>query len=441
MSKLMKILIAGILCAALGPTAAHCANTNRNKMLVATFSGIISPVAGEYLGQAITKANSGEYDGLIIRLDTPGGLDLAMRDIIKDIMASKVPVIVYVSPPGARAASAGVFIGMSAHVLAMAPGTNIGAAHPVVLGGLPGIGGDKDSKKTADPMEAKMLNDASAYLKSISQQRKRNVDWAIKAVTKSDSIPAEEAVKLNVADFIAADMNDLLAKLDGREIPEMGKLSTKGDTLVNFNSTPRQKFLATISDPNVAMILMSLGAAGLLIELYNPGLILPGVVGAMSLITGFYAFHTLSANFAGVLLILLGILLFIVEIHITSYGLLAVGGVTSIALGSVMLFKGTPSMGVSVSMSVLASTIAGLLLIVAFTGWLVIRAQLRKVATGEEALAGTKGIAKSDLNPKGTVIVSGELWEAVSADGAVKAGNDVVVVKRDGLKLIVKRSA
>ncbi|MFA5161581.1 MAG: nodulation protein NfeD [Elusimicrobiales bacterium] len=448
MKKLFFTLILAALpavCAAAGkvpaaraesaPLPAYPAGEARPRFLVASFSGVISPVAAEYLAEAVGRANAGA-DALVIRLDTPGGLDLAMRDIIKEMMAAKVPVIVYVSPSGARAASAGVFIGMAANVLAMAPGTNIGAAHPVMLGAS-GVSESKDDKK--DPMESKVLNDASAYLKSISAQRGRNADWALKAVSKSDSVTADEAVKLNVADFVASDMDDLLARLDGREIAGFGSFRAKGAALEFFEQTRRQKFLSTISDPNVAMILMSVGAAGILIELYNPGLILPGIAGALSLITAFYSFHTLSANFAGVLFILLGIILFFAEWHVASYGLLTTGGIISLVMGVMMLFKGVPTMGIGVTLSVLLSTVGGLLLIALLIGIVVLRAQLRKVETGAESLIGQKGKAKTAISASGKVFIQGELWDAVSSSGEIAEGSSVKVESMAGLVLTVSK--
>jgi membrane-bound serine protease (ClpP class) len=328
---------------------------------------------------------------------------------------------------------------MASHITAMSPGTNIGAAHPVMIGTIP-TGSDKKEKDKSSPLEDKILNDASAYMKSITQKRKRNVDWAIKAVTKSDSLSAEEALNAKVVDFMAHDLNDFIGKIDGFEIPEIGKLKTKNPQITFHNPTNRQKFLATISDPNIAMILMSLGAAGLFIELYNPGLILPGVVGAVSLILAFYSFQTLSANFAGVLLILLGFLFFIIEIKVISYGLLTLSGIVSIVLGALMLFN-QPSIsgGISVSMSILGSTILGLVLIMAILAWIVIRAQMRKIVTGSESLINKKGIAKTVLSPKGKVLVEGELWDAESSMEEISENSTVMVESVDGFKLKVKK--
>ena len=406
-------------------------------VLAAPYSGVITPAAAEFLNNAIDKANSESFDLLVIQLDTPGGLDVSMRDIIKKILASKVPVAVYVSPQGARAASAGVFIAMASGIVAMAPGTNIGAAHPVMLGSMPSIGGEKDGKKK-DPMEEKILNDASAYIKSITQKTKRNVDWAIKAVVKSDSISAEEALKAGVTDIIATGMDDLFVKINGRELVGFGKIKVERPEVETVRQTRRQKFLAAITDPNVAMILMSLGAAGLFIELYNPGLILPGVVGAVALVLGFYSFQTLSANFAGVVLILLGFVFFIAEIKVLSYGLLTVGGVISVILGALMLFSRPSLGGLSVSMHILGSTLIALVAVVAFLAWIVIKAQMRAVVTGIESLAGKKGLAKEALRPKGTVLVEGELWEAESVSGDIPAGAEVTVASVQGFRIKVR---
>ena len=408
-----------------------------NSVLAVPYSGIITPAASEVINNAIDKANGEKFDLVVIQLDTPGGLDGSMRDIIKKILASKVPVAVYVSPQGARAASAGVFIAMASDIVAMAPGTNIGAAHPVMLVSIPSVGGDKEGKGK-DPMEAKMLNDASAYMKSITQQKKRNVEWAIKAVVKSDSISAEEALKTGVADIIAVDMADFFVKINGRELPELGRIKAGTPRVETVSQTRRQRFLATITDPNIAMILMSLGAAGLFIELYNPGLILPGVVGAVAMVLGFYSFQTLSANFAGVLLILLGFIFFIVEIKVLSYGLLTLGGVISIILGSLMLFNAPSLGGLSISMHILGSTLITLVAVTALLAWIVIKAQLRGVVTGIESLVGKKGRAKSALAPRGTVLVEGELWEAESVSGDIAADAEVSVVLVQGFKIKVR---
>jgi len=415
------------------------------RVTVAPYSGVITPAAAEFLAGAVDALNApGGADLLVIALDTPGGLDTSMREIIKKTLASRKPVAVYVSPQGARAASAGVFIAMASPLVGMAPGTNIGAAHPVVMGGLPGLpdkDAEKDKKagaKQKSTMDEKMVNDASAYIKSITQKTGRNVDWAVKAVTRSDSIPAEEAVKAGVADFIAADINEFLLKADGRKAGDFGALKCAGASVEYFRQTRRQKFLATITDPNIAMILMSLGAAGLFIELYNPGLILPGVVGAVSMVIAFYSFQTLSANFAGVALILLGFVFFIAEIKVVSYGLLTLAGALSILLGGLMMFNQPTMGGLSISMSMLLSTIIGLVAVVAGVAYLALRAQLHKVVTGIESLKDKRGLAKTALNPNGKVLVEGELWDAESVSGDIPEGAAVDVTAVTGFKIRVR---
>ncbi|MEW5950296.1 MAG: nodulation protein NfeD [Elusimicrobia bacterium] len=410
------------------------------KVLVATYSGVIIPIAAEYISQAADKAVSENYDMLLIRLDTPGGLDLSMREIIKKILSSKIPVGVFISPKGARAASAGVFITMASHAAAMSPGTNIGAAHPVMIGAgdLADIKNKKE-KNDKSPMEEKVLNDASAYIKSIAQQKGRNVEWAVKAVTKSDSISAAEAAEKKVIDFVAEDINDFFNKLNGRNLAGFGKIKSENPQTDFFDMSKRQNFLATITDPNIAMILMSIGAVGIFIELYNPGLILPGIVGAISMILGFYSFQTLSANFAGLALILLGFIFFLIEIKVMSYGLLTIGGIVSVILGTVVLFKNPQISGISVSPDILIVNLAGILAVAAFLAWIVLKSQMRKPAAGIESLAGKKGLAKTVLSPKGKVLVEGELWEAESVSGEISEGEEVKVREVKGFKITVTK--
>jgi membrane-bound serine protease (ClpP class) len=445
------IILAAALCLPAGAYAASKAPAAPEKIyevktvLVAPYSGVITPAAAEFFAGAVDKVNApGGADLLVLALDTPGGLDSSMREIIKKLLASKKPVGVYVSPAGARAASAGVFIAMASPLVGMAPGTNIGAAHPVMLGGgLPGLPGGKDGKegkeeKKKDPMEDKVLNDASAYMKSITQKSGRNVEWAVKAVTKSDSISAGEAVKAGVADFVAVDVTEFLAKADGRGAGDFGAFKCAAPAVEYFRQTRRQKFLATITDPNIAMILMSLGAAGLFIELYNPGLILPGVVGAVSVVLAFYSFQTLSANFAGVALILLGFVFFIAEIKVISYGLLTLAGAVSVLLGGLMLFSQPSLGGLAVSFPMLVTTVVGLIAVVSSVAFFALRAQLRRVVTGIEGLPGAPGLAKTGLNPKGKVLVAGELWDAESVSGPIPEGAEVVVASVEGFRMRVK---
>ena len=309
-----------------GPSSAQEKQVN-----VIKIHDVITPAIADYITKAIEQANKERVQCLIIQLDTPGGLDLSMRDIMKEIMSSEVPIVVYVSPSGARAASAGALITLAADIGAMAPGTNIGAAHPVAMGG-----------KMDRTMTEKVTNDAVAYVKSIAEKRGRNAKVAERMVTDSISITETEALKQKVIDLIAKDMHDLLEKLDGRKVERpRGKitLETKGAKVVEFQMGWREKFLATISNPNISYILMMIGLVGLYFELAHPGVIFPGVIGGICLILAFFAFRTLPVNYAGILLILLGVFLFIAEIKIASYGLLSVGGVVCLALGSIMLFE------------------------------------------------------------------------------------------------------
>jgi len=401
-------------------------------LLVATYDGVINPVAAEYVHDALAAAEATNAQALIVRLNTPGGLDSSMRLIIQDITGSAIPVIVYVSPSSGRAASAGVFITMAGHVAAMAPGTNIGAAHPVALGG-----GEPD--KT---MKEKTENDSAAYLKSIAEQRGRNVAWAEDAVRKSLSVTEGEALKLKVVDLVAEDIPALLKQLDGRTIALQNGptvLHTANAAVRDFPMGLRLEFLKTLSDPNIAYLLMTIGTIGLIAELYNPGAILPGVVGAISLILAFYSFQSLPINYAGVLLFLLGIVFFILEASITSYGLLGIGGAVSMLLGSVMLIK-TDVEFLQISWSVILPVVA---LTAAFSLFMVgmgVRAMRRRPMTGREEMVGLVGVATTALAPRGQFAVHGELWEAVS-ECPLQAGTAAEVTRVEGLRLHVKPCA
>jgi len=406
--------------------------------VVADYDGIVSPVAFEFLNDSLRKAQELNAEVFILELDTPGGLDPSMRQMVKAILASPVPVVVYVYPSGARAASAGVFIAFAAHFSAMAPGTNIGAAHPIAIGSVPAVGKEKESDKT---MESKMANDASAYLKSLAAQRGRNLSWAEAAVHYSTSTPATEAAALGVVDWVAKDLDELFRKMDGCKVPGMpGRvLHTKGLTLVRLDMSARQKFLSVISDPNVALMLMSLGGAGVLIELYSPGLILPGVVGIVALILGLYSFQTLSANYAGIILILAGFLMLFLEIKVVSYGLLALAGLGSVILGALMLFHSTDSLGMQVSTTTLGAMIVFLTATTVLVAWIVWKAQRQKSRTGVEGLLNEKGTVQKLLNPDGIVVIHGEHWQAESLEGPISEQTEVRVDHVEGLKLYVRK--
>ncbi|WP_447975365.1 NfeD family protein [Nitrospira sp. Kam-Ns4a] len=411
----------------LGVTAQSAAATQA--VVLATYEGVINPVTAEYFHDALAFAEEQRALALILRLDTPGGLDSSMRLIIKDITNSPIPVVVYVSPSGGRAASAGVLITLAAHVAAMAPGTNIGAAHPVAMGG-----GEMD--KT---MKEKIENDMVAYIKSIAEQRKRNVAWAEDAVRKSVSVTEKEALQLKIIDLVADDLPQLLDKLEGRTVA-VGTgtvtLHLKRAEVREFAMGWRLEMLKALSDPNIAYVLMTIGMIGLLAELYNPGAILPGIVGAISLILAFYSLQSLPVNYAGVLLILLGIILFILEVSVTSYGLLAIGGVVSMILGSLMLIKAeAPFLKISWSVILPVVTLAGAFSL--FVVGMAVRAMRRRPRTGSEGMVGLVGVAKTALAPQGKLLVHGELWDAIS-EQPLQAGEYAEVTRIDGLKLYVK---
>ena len=394
--------------------------------------GVISPVTLRLVGLAIDRAQAERAQALVILLDTPGGLERSMRAIVQRMMNAEVPVVVFVAPTGARAASAGVFITMAGHVAAMAPATNIGAASPVSVGG---GGADKTMMK-------KVENDAAAFIRTVAIERGRNADWAEKAVRQAVAVTEREALKLNVIDLVADSLPDLLGKIDGRTI-KLPKgpvtLATKGAPVRPIEIGFRDRFLNVITDPNVAYVLMMLGMLGLFFELSNPGVILPGIIGGISLILAFFAFQSLPINYAGLLLILFGIVLLVAEIKIVSHGVLAIGGMISMALGSLMLFD-SPEVGFRVSWWVIALTVgatAGLFLFVVAAG---VRALGRPPATGVEGLVGKTAIVRERLAPEGQVMVSGEIWRAVAQGEPLEPGAQVRIVSVDGLTLKVAKA-
>ena len=406
------------------------------EIVVVRIDGPINPVVGEFMTDEITQANGVAAELIVIQMNTPGGLDTSMRQIIKAIEDSKVPIVSYVSPGGSRAASAGTFITIASHIAAMAPGTNIGAAHPV---NLMGGGGGGEQTKT---MEEKVVNDASAYIRSLAEQRGRNAYWAELSVRKSASVSAEEAKRLNVINLIAANLDGLVLALNGLEVKMNGRsdiLHTTGKQIVYKEMNRRQKILDAISNPNVVYILMMLGLVGLYLELSSPGLILPGVIGGISLILALYAMQTLPVNYAGFLLILLGVILFIAEINVMSYGLLLVGGTISIFLGSLMLIDSDdPAM--QISRAVLYPTVAVTTLAAIGAVYLATRSARLRTTTGSEGLIGATGVVTAELNPRGRVLVHGETWNAES-DTVISRGENVVVESIDGLKIKVRKAS
>ncbi|MBU1207359.1 MAG: nodulation protein NfeD [Proteobacteria bacterium] len=397
---------------------------------VIKINDMITPAIADFISRSIEQATKNRAECLIIQMDTPGGLDTSMRDIIKDIMNADIPIVVYVAPSGARAASAGVFITLAADIAAMAPGTNIGAAHPVAVGG-----GRIDRKMTE-----KVVSDTVAYIKSIAEKKGRNAEWAEEAVRYSVSVTETEALKLNLIDLIAKDLNDLLEKIDGKTVEKprgMIKLATKGLKTNFLKMGFRGRFLAVLSNPNIAYILMMIGLVGLYFELSTPGAVFPGVIGGICLILALFAFRMLPINYAGVILILLAVIFFIAEIKVISYGLLTMGGLVSLALGSIMLFE-SPIPALRASLSVIIPTVMVTAAFFIFAMSMAIRAQMAKPATGSEGLIGEIGVARTRFDPEGKVFVHGEFWNAYS-DGTIEEGEKIRVSKTDGLKLKVEK--
>ncbi len=389
--------------------------------------GPISPGTAMFVVRALEKAVEDRASLAVIRLDTPGGLGSSMRTIIKAMLNSPIPVVVYVGPRGAGAASAGVMITVAGHVAAMAKGTNIGAAHPVSTGG----------KDIGEDMGKKVVNDMAAYARGIAEDKGRNGEWVEKAIRESVSITADEALEKNVVDLVVEDLDDLLKTLDGREITTSSgtlTLKTSGMKKTLYSPGFRDRILQTISDPNISYILMMIGIAGLYFELAHPGAIFPGVIGGISLILAFFSFQTLPVNYAGVMLILLAIVFFIAEVKVASYGLLSVGGVTALTLGSIMLFEDT-----GVSLKLMLPTlvlIAGFFVGVAAIAF---RAAIRKPLGGAEGLLGEIGEIIETVNPEGLMFVHGETWRALSNERLEK-GQKAEVVSVKGLLLEVKKA-
>ena len=395
--------------------------------------GAINPVIAEYIQEGIEKASHEHAACLLIHLNTPGGLVQSTRVIVSSILESQVPVIVYVSPAGAHAGSAGVFITMAAHISVMAPGTNIGAAHPVGL-----------QPTTDSIMNEKGTNDAAAFIRSIAKKRNRNIQWAEEAVRQSVSITENEALKEGVIDLIAVNDQDLLTQVDGRRVELSAStvpLHTKGSREIPYEMSFIEKILNIISDPSISYIMMMLGFYGILFELYNPGAILPGIVGVIAIILAFYSMHTLPINYAGLALILFGIILFLLEIKIVSHGILAIGGVVSLLIGSMLLIRSHSSLEfVTISRAIIiSSTVVTSLFFLVIIG-IGINAQRRKVVTGVEGLIGATAYSVDTLDPAGTVQLQGEIWNAESISGKIGQGEKVLVKKIKDLKLYVEKT-
>lgn len=406
------------------------------EVLLLTIEGVINPLTAQYLLRGIQEAEDTEAGVVIVRLNTSGGLESSMREMTQAMLNSPVPVVVYVTPPGGRAASAGMFITIAANVAAMAPGTNIGAAHPVGIG-----------EQTDPVMAEKLTNDAAALARAIATVRGRNAAWAEQAVRDSVSITAGEALEMNVIDLVASDLEALLQMLDGRQVMTTAgeiTLQTAGVQVVDRPLSLPERILQTITDPNIAYVLFTIGVIGIIAELYNPGMLFPGITGAISLILAFVAFGSLPISWAGILLLLLAIGFFIAELNTEGTGILAVGGVIAFVIGSLMLYTpltptspAMPQVGVSPWLiATMTAIISGVFIFVIRAIW---KARQEPVAVGVEALAGRTGTVVTDLAPEGTVRVGGELWTAKAVDGPIRVGEEIEIVAVEGVILKVRR--
>jgi membrane-bound serine protease (ClpP class) len=403
----------------------------RHEVYVVTVDGAINPSSADYLHHEIQHASEARAECLIVRLNTPGGLLNSTREIVSDFLTSPIPIVVFVSPQGSQAASAGVFVTLAAHIAVMAPGTNIGAAHPVTIG-----------EQMDSTMATKVTNDAAAFIRTISEKRNRNVLWAEDAVRKSISITETEALHQHVIDTIASSIPELLEKIDGREIQTSAGthvLRTRTASISLVEKSVQQKLLEILSDPNIAYLFLMLGFYGLLFELYNPGAILPGIVGFISLVLAFYSLHTLPVNYAGLALIIFAIVLFVVEVKVASHGLLTAGGIISLLLGSIMLFRSDSGLDVvSLSWQVILMVVAVTAAFFIFAIGMGVRAQRLKPVTGAQGIIGETGEAMTDLKPDGQVKVHGEIWNATSLEGPIRKGTWVKVEELDNLRLKVR---
>ena len=430
LSLLFGLIIAASISIAGGAQAAS------SRIDVLEVKGVINPVVANYINRGITQSEEGNATACIIQLDTPGGLDTSMRDIVKDIVSAKVPVVIYVSPSGARAASAGVFITMAAHVAVMAPNTAIGAAHPVAIG-------EEGEAAMSEEMEEKIVNDAAAYIRSIAEAHGRNMEWAEKAVRESVSATEQEALELNVIDMVAPNLDGLLSQLDGWQVTMLDEsvitLDTEGATINHTPMSAIEGFLLAISDPSIAVVLLSLAVLGITVEIFNPGLIFPGVFGGISAFLASYSLGFLPINYAGIALICLAGGLFIAEVYTASFGIFTAGAITALVFGLLILFSGRPTL-FQPNPWVIPTIAAVTGSITAFIIYRVVRAHRRQPVTGREELVGKTATVKSALKPEGIVLYRGELWTAILDKGQANLGEEVIITKTEGLKLHVAKT-
>lgn len=431
-----RIILAFII-VLLGLSIAANVKAQSPRIDVLTVKGTVNPVLVDYIQRGIENAEDTGAEAVIIQMDTPGGLDDSTRKIIQHIVNSRVPVVVYVAPSGARAASAGLYILQSAHVAAMSPNTATGAATPISLG-------EEGEAQISEELQAKIINDSAAYMRSLAESHGRNADWAEKAVREAVSVTEQEALELNVIDMVAPNLESLIQQLDGRQVNMLGgttvTLHTAGAVTNEVEMKTIERFLYTIADPNIAYLLLSIASLGIMVEIFNPGLIFPGIIGAISGILAFYSLGQLPVNIAGILLIVLAFGLFIGEVLTTSFGLFTMGGLVSLIAGSLILFQGAESPVFRIDPWLIAVVVIGITGAASFLVQRAISAHRRQAKTGREELIGKTATVRETLNPEGTVFYRGERWAAHSQGGEIKKGEQVVIDRIDGLMLYVSKA-